>query len=124
MCVCVPALLLLVLLDEALGLAVLALQSLVLGLGLLQVLVHSLTQTLGLHPVALQLLHALLVLPNALFQLGTLHAPAQLVLLCMRQLDEGRKCKVYSCILLVYSWTVCFSPGLRWICETSPMFVG
>lgn len=57
-----PSSLLLVVLNEALGLAVLPLQGLVLGLGLLQVLVHSLAETLRLHPVALQLLHALLVL--------------------------------------------------------------
>ena len=78
--------LLLVLLDEPLGLAVLALQGLVLGLRLLQVLIHRLAQVLCLHPVPLQLLHALLVLLHALLQLGLLGPPPCLLLLQALQL--------------------------------------
>lgn len=87
-----PSSLLLVVLDEALGLAVLPLQGLILGLGLLQVLIHGLAETLRLHPVALQLLHALLVLLQRLLQLGLVQPPALLLLLSVVQLrTEGEE---------------------------------
>ena len=81
-------LLLLVLLDQAFGFAVLALQGLILRLRLLQVLVHRLAQALSLHPVALQLLHPLLVLLQGLLQLGLVHSPALLLLLRVMQLER------------------------------------
>lgn len=80
--------LLLVLFDEAFGFAVLALQRLILRLRLLQVFVHRLAQALSLHPIALQLLHPLLILSHRLLQLSPLHPPAQLILLSVSQLER------------------------------------
>ncbi|KAG7227686.1 hypothetical protein INR49_029448, partial [Caranx melampygus] len=79
----------------AFGFAVLALQGLILGLRLLQVLVDGLAQALSLHPVALQLLHALLVLVQGLFQLSFIHTPALLLLLRVVQL-ETQRCSIIS----------------------------
>ena len=78
--------LLLVVLDELLGLVVLLLQGLVLGLGLLQVLVDCVAEGLRLDPVALQLHHPLLVLLDAGLQLALLLLPALLLPLHRRQL--------------------------------------
>lgn len=85
--------LLLVLFDEAFGFAVFALQCLVLRLGLFKMLVHCLTQALGFHPVALELLHAFLRLSHGLFQLGLFHPPTQLFLLGVSQLQKRNECK-------------------------------
>lgn len=82
--------LLLVLFDEALGFAVFALQCLVLSLCLFKMLVYCLTQALGLHPVALKLLHSFLRLSHGLLQLGLLHPPAQFFLLGMSQLQKKK----------------------------------
>lgn len=79
--------LLLVVLDESFGLAVLAFQGLILGLSLPQVFIHSLAQALGLTPVALQLLHSLLILLYTLLQLGLLGPPAPFFLLQTLQLQ-------------------------------------
>lgn len=96
--------LLLILLDQALGFAVLPLQGLILGLCLLQVLVHSLAQALSLHPVSLQLLHTLLVVLQGLLQLGLIHTPALLLLLRVVQLrgQVRRPCHInrYTLLLL------------------------
>lgn len=51
-------------------------------------LVHRLAQALSLHPVALQLLHPLLVLLQGLLQLGLVHTPALLLLLRVVQLEK------------------------------------
>lgn len=64
--------------DELLGFVVLLLQSLVLGLGLLQVFIDGVAERLRLDPVALQLQHPFLVLLDAGLQLALLLLPALL----------------------------------------------
>ena len=83
--------LLLEVLDELLCFVVLLLQRPVLRLGLLQVLVDRVAQSLRLDPVALQLQHPLLVLLDAGLQLALLLLPALLLPLHRRQLDRAKK---------------------------------
>lgn len=84
-----PNSLLLEVFNQLLGLVVFLLQSLVLALGLLQVLVDRVAEGLRLDPVALQLHHPLLVVLYALPQLGFLLLPALLLLPHGLKLERG-----------------------------------
>lgn len=87
--------------DEFLGFVVLLLQSLVLRLGLLQVLVDCVAEGLRFDPVALQLQHPLLVLLDAGLQLALLLLPALLLPLHRRQLEDDKNNFRYNIELLI-----------------------
>lgn len=89
--------------DEFLGFVVLLLQSLVLGLRLLQVFVDGVAEGLRFDPVALQLQHPLLVLLDAGLQLSLLLLPALLLPLhrCQLSRDEGDSVRTIASKLLL-----------------------